>query len=548
MKEICFLVSMIYLTYADGQLSSLRQFLLPPKPYLELGDTNWVYGPSLKVMTYPSKVEIPNSSYRLEKSILNLDTSLIHDSIWVQFRVFPYRVNKYFMVYDSSDHRESLPPEYSLLNKDKKTSMDEWWDNPNIEYTGNYNRGISIGNNQSLILNSALNLQLVGDLGDGLKITGAITDNQIPIQPEGNTRQIQEFDRLFIELKKNNSSLTAGDFDLNKPYGYFQNYFKKSLGGLVQTNHHFKNWNILQGGSIGISKGKFNRMTVPIINGNQGPYRLKGRDAENFIIILSASEKVFLDGVQLIRGEDADYVIDYNLGELRFTPKKLVTDQMRIFIEFEYTDQNFLRSLTTYNIKANKNNWNTYLNFYRENDSKKPSVANDLDSLEQVILSLSGDNPSLATSNRVIKAGGNYKPDRIYYTFKDTLLTIMGSTQLIKYLSYEEKSDSNSLQVTFSEVGQNKGEYQLIQSNANGRIYKWVGTDIITGLPLGSYAPYRILITPRNQTITSVGLEYINKNEDKAAFKFETSLSSLDLNRLSNVNDGDNIGMAGMAV
>ncbi|MEO6691878.1 MAG: hypothetical protein ABIO44_06010, partial [Saprospiraceae bacterium] len=454
----------------------MRQLLLPPKPSLELGDTNWVYGPSLKVMRYPSEAEIPKSSYKLEKSILYLDTSLIHDSIWVQFRVFPYLVNKYFMVYDSNDHRESLPPEYSFLNKDKKVSIDDWWDNPNIEYSGNYNRGISIGNNQSLILNSALNLQLIGDLGDGLKITGAITDNQIPIQPEGNTRQIQEFDRLFIELKKNNSSLTAGDFDLNKPYGYFQNYYKKSLGGLVQTNHHFQNWNIQQGGSIGISKGKFNRMTIPIINGNQGPYRLKGRDAENFIIILSASEKVFLDGVQLIRGEDADYVIDYNLGELRFTPKKLVTDQMRIFIEFEYTDQNFLRSLTTYNLKANKNNWNTYLNFYRENDSKKPSVANDLDSLELVILSSSGDNPSLATSNRVIKAGGNYKPDRIYYTFIDTLITIMGVTKLIKYLSYEEKSDSNSLQVTFSEVGQNKGEYQLIQSNANGRIYKWVGT------------------------------------------------------------------------
>ncbi|MEO6191246.1 MAG: hypothetical protein ABIO44_13760, partial [Saprospiraceae bacterium] len=137
-------------------------------------------------------------------------------------------------------------------------------------------------------------------------------------------------------------------------------------------------------------------------------------------------------------------------------------------------------------------------------------------------------------------------PDRIYYTFIDTLITIMGVTKLIKYLSFEEKSDSNSLQVTFSEVGQNKGEYQLIQSNANGRIYKWVGTDINTGLPLGSYAPYRILIAPRNQTITSVGLEYINKNEDKAAFKFETSLSSLDLNRLSHVNDEDNIGIAGI--
>ncbi|MFN8330713.1 MAG: hypothetical protein U0T81_05780 [Saprospiraceae bacterium] len=74
------------------------------------------------------------------------------------------------------------------------------------------------------------------------------------MQAEGNTRQIQEFDRLYIELKKNNSSLIAGDFDLSRPQGYFMNYFKKSQGGRLQHQHQLGQWKIKESASIGISE------------------------------------------------------------------------------------------------------------------------------------------------------------------------------------------------------------------------------------------------------------------------------------------------------
>ena len=115
-----------------------------------------------------------------------------------------------------------------------------------MRYSGNYSRGFSIGNSQNLTFNSNLNLQMDGKIGDDLNVRAAISDNSIPIQPEGTTRQLQEFDRIFIQISRKNASLLAGDFDLGtrqgvaasqfstanslQTTGYFTRFFKKTKG------------------------------------------------------------------------------------------------------------------------------------------------------------------------------------------------------------------------------------------------------------------------------------------------------------------------------
>jgi hypothetical protein len=61
------------------------------------------------------------------------------------------------------------------------------------------------------------------------------------------------------------------------------------------------------------------------IEGNQGPYKLKGQNGELYVLVISGSERVYVNGILLKRGENNEYTIDYNAGEIVFTPLFTIT-------------------------------------------------------------------------------------------------------------------------------------------------------------------------------------------------------------------------------
>ena len=72
--------------------------------------------------------------------------------------------------------------------------------------------------------------------------------------------------------------------------------------------------------------------------GYKGPYRLTSNQGNKDISIISASEKVWVEGELMIRGANYDYVIDYSLAEITFTAKRLIHSDIDIFVEYEYVD------------------------------------------------------------------------------------------------------------------------------------------------------------------------------------------------------------------
>ena len=255
---------------------------------------------------------LDTSYYRVDflRSVLFWRTKPERDSIVVTYRAFPYRFGAVTqrLSYDSVvNFFYSKPFDFNASTANNQRSMIDFG---NLQYNGSFGRGISFGNNQDAVVNSNFQLQLNGMLGDSIELAAAITDNNIPIQPDGTTQQLNEFDQVFLQFKKKNWQLNLGDIDLRQNNLYFLNFYKRLEGISFQTTNRISTSmesSTLVSGSI--AKGKFTRNVFDGLEGNQGPYRLQGANNEFFFIVLAGTERVFLDGELLQRGDDQDYVI-----------------------------------------------------------------------------------------------------------------------------------------------------------------------------------------------------------------------------------------------
>lgn len=404
-----------------------------------------------------------------------------------------------------------------------------------LDKSGSISRGVAFGNSQDLSVNSNMNLQLSGKITDEISILASISDDNIPIQAEGNTQQLQDFDQVYIQLFSDEWKLTAGDFYLKRPDTYFMNFNKKVQGGsfniTVPTSKKENALTITPTVSAAVSRGKFARNRILGIEGNQGPYRLKGADNETFIIILSGTEQVFIDGMLMKRGNEFDYVIDYNTGELTFTSNRLITKDSRIVVEFQYSDRNYARSLIHFGNEFKSEKLKLNFNFYTEQDSKDQPLLQDLTDENKRFLSEIGDSIQDAVIPNINLVA--FDENKVLYKMIDSL----GYDSVFVYST---NPDSAIYQLGFSYVGENNGNYKQIQSSANGKVYEWQIP--VGGLPQGNYEPVILLVTPKQNQMATLGGEYIfSKN---AKITWEGAISKNDINTFSDKDSGDDIGYA----
>jgi len=338
---------------------------------------------------------------------------------------------------------------------------------------------------------------------------------------------LQEFDKVFIQVSKDRSSITAGDYELNRPKSYFVNYFKQvqGLSAYYEANSK-ENLGLKSRASFAVSRAKFNRFQIEAIEANQGPYKLPGGNGERFIIIEAGSEKIYEDGRLLTRGQNHDYIISYDRAEIIFTEKKLITKDSRIIAEYEYVDRSYLRTMYAAEAEYKFKKLDLNFNYYSQQDSRSVSADGELDSLDLVILQNSGDNLAEARRSGIRMIAGEFDNSTITYKLLDNNI-----------LEYSTNPDSAFYIANFTEVGLGEGDYIIdTEVNANGRVYAYAGQG------MGNYIAEVQLVAPQKNQIFSLAANY--HPTEKTNVLTEVSLSNNDLNRFSSINNDDNQGLA----
>jgi hypothetical protein len=234
-------------------------------------------------------------------------------------------------------------------------------------------------------------------------------------------------------------------------------------------------------------------------------------------LILANSEKVWLNGQLLKRGEQQDYQLDYETGSLTFNPRWLITSESRIMIEYEYSSQKYQRPFYSAAVVAGLGHHLIIKTGYQqEGDDHEHPLAGQLSRSDNNILSSAGDDTSRywADGGTAVDSGqGNY-------AFQDSFYVYLGT-------------GSGNYQVAFTKVDSGRGDYR-----------DSLGLIVYAGRGLGNYLAVKKLAAPAESRMMTLGT-YLAWPGGRLSL--EGAGSDFDKNTLSAKDDGDNRGYSGTA-
>ncbi len=394
----------------------------------------------------------------------------------------------------------------------------EPYGNQDLFTTGTVFRSIELSPLGGTDLSGGLNLQLQGKLGPDLQVSGVLSDQSFPLQPEGNTQTLEEIDKVYLRVDHPYWDITAGDVEINYRRGKYMNIDRRLVG--LKNTFKYNDWEgtALYAGS----KGKLNQMEFKGVEGKQGPYFLQSTEGSRDIVVLAGSERIWLDGEPQVRGENHDYIIDYATAELTFTARRLIHSDTDIYVEFQYSDFRFHRNVLGFTLARNYGEKGGLgLSWLREYDNTSlEGLGLPEGSLE--VLRKAGDGEALVSGVQMDSTGD--------YVYLDSVLVY----------DPQQNYDQDHYRVIFTNAPLN-GSYTRRVSTQGKLYYEYVPPENRFGF-LDLYSPQVNLPRPQGeQLLQLLGSYSLRSGMD---LNLEIALSDYDQNRLSSREDGDNQGIA----
>ena len=230
---------------------------------------------------------------------------------------------------ESSVASENVSNRPGVLTDNRQPTTDN-----QLEVSGSQTFGISVGSGRGVTPNQELRVNVEGKASENIGVLAMLSDQDLPIQPEGTTENIQDIDQKLIRITHPNMRGTLGDFEGSLGPSEFI-FFPRALEG-VQVEGDFK-WVDFHLIPSAIPKGQ---STSLVLQGEEGRSEYRLTVDGQYVIVKAGSEIVWLNGERMRRGENNDYVIrEYGDPIVEFNSKHLITSNDVIRIDFEYISE-----------------------------------------------------------------------------------------------------------------------------------------------------------------------------------------------------------------
>ncbi|MBU0529433.1 hypothetical protein KKF86_06735, partial [bacterium] len=300
----------------------------------------------------------------LELNETNSTPGLYHASYRYFNQSLPIQIGPLFKTLPKLDSLLVIDKDSSnVISANKKSDIQE--EISNLATTGTVYRNITLSPLGGSDFSGGLQLQLQGKLSNDITVSGVLSDQSLPIQPEGTTQALEEIDKVYLHVSHPVFQIMAGDIDYNLNCGKYLSVNRKLEG--IKNTFKFDNWNGQS--ALAGTKGRYHKLFFKGTDGSQGPYSLTSETGSKDIIVLAGTEKVHLNGELLKRGENFDYIIDYSISEITFTPRRLIDFDSDIYIEYQYSDFQYNRNVLSASVYRDFGDWGKLgISWFKEKD------------------------------------------------------------------------------------------------------------------------------------------------------------------------------------
>ncbi len=288
-----------------------------------------------------------------------------------------------------------------------------------LDFNGSKTMAVSVGDGGGLGLDATLRLDVKGQLAQNVFVEGRLSDQNVPLQPEGNTATLKELDTKYIRLYGNRYDATLGDFEMQHGKDGIDRLNAKVAG--VRGRFSPEGWNIH--GALAQSQGLYRSDTLRGVDGKQRGYYLRAKDGRIFIRVMPGTERLWRNGQRLERG--LDYTIDYAEGRIDFLNRLAISSENLFSAEYEYADEDYPRTLAAFGVSDTTRHWIWGLRALRLSEDESNPLGAASDSTVRASLSVAGDKSVPDSFSRSVRppeahsvevAEWQWRPDSSHYS------------------------------------------------------------------------------------------------------------------------------------